>query len=142
MAVLGYKNLWLFEVQKEKYSNSKLDTKIAREYSKQLNQFMEKDKLYLDPELTLVKLAEKMNISSKQLSQIINQIEHTNYSQYIARYRIEEAKKHLENPDYNNYKISAIAYESGFNSISSFNATFKNITKITTIDYRELFMKK
>lgn len=142
MAILGYKNLWLFEMQKEKYSNSTLNTKIAREYSNQLNQFMEKDKLYLDPELTLVKLAEKMNISSKQLSQIINQIEHTNYSQYIARYRIEEAKKHLENPDYNNYKISAIAYESGFNSISSFNATFKNITKITAIDYRELFMKK
>ncbi|MBA0882823.1 helix-turn-helix domain-containing protein [Flavobacterium undicola] len=142
MAVLGYKNLWLFEMQKEKYSNSTLNTKIAREYSHQLNQFMEKDKLYLDPELTLVKLAEKMNISSKQLSQIINQIEHTNYSQYIARYRVEEAKKYLENPDYNNYKISAIAYESGFNSISSFNTTFKNITKTTAIDYRELFMKK
>lgn len=142
MAIVGYRNLWLFEDKKVKYSNSTLDSTFTKECLIQLHQFMEKDKLYLDPELTLVKLAEKIGISSKQLSQIINQIEHTNYSQYIAKYRVEEAKKHLENPDYNNYKISAIAYESGFNSISSFNATFKKITKITAIDYRELFIKK
>jgi AraC-like DNA-binding protein len=142
LAILGYKNLWLFEDEKKKYTNSTLDNKKASEYSKQLNQFMENDKLFLDSELTLVKLAERMNISSKQLSQIINQIENTNYSQYIAKYRIEQAKKYLTNPDYHNYKIAAIAFESGFNSISSFNITFKNLTNTTPIDYRESYTKK
>jgi AraC-like DNA-binding protein len=142
LAILGYKNLWLFEDEKKKYTNSTLDNKKASEYSKQLNQFMENDKLFLDSELTLVKLAERMNISSKQLSQIINQIENTNYSQYIAKYRIEQAKKYLTNPYYHNYKIAAIAFESGFNSISSFNITFKNLTNTTPIDYRESYTKK
>lgn len=142
MAVFGCRNLWLFEEKKVKYFNSTLDSTIAKEYLMQLQQFMKKEKLYLDPELTLVKLAEKIGISSKQLSQIINQIEHTNYSQYIAKYRVDEAKKHLENPNYNNYKISAIAYESGFNSISSFNIIFKKFTNTTAIEYRETFIKK
>lgn len=142
LAILGYKNLWLFEDEKKKYADSTLDNKKASEYSKQLNQFMENDKLFLDPELTLVKLAERMNISSKQLSQIINQIENTNYSQYIAKYRVEQAEKYLKNPDYHNYKIAAIAFESGFNSISSFNITFKNLTNTTPIDYRESYIKK
>jgi AraC-like DNA-binding protein len=142
LAILGSTNLWLFEDEKKKYSTSTLDNKKAGEYSNQLNQFMENDKLFLDPELTLVKLAERMNISSKQLSQIINQIENTNYSQYIAKYRVEEAKKKLKTPDFYNYKIATIAFESGFNSISSFNDTFKKLTNTTAIDYRESFIKK
>lgn len=140
-AILGYRNLWLFEDKKDKYSNSTLDNENAKVYSNLLNQFMERDKLFLNPELTLAKLAERMNISSKQLSQIINQSENTNYSQYIAKYRIEEAKGYLRNPDFHNYKIAAIAEESGFNSISSFNTTFKRITNTTAIDYRESFIK-
>ncbi|MFE3872212.1 helix-turn-helix domain-containing protein [Flavobacterium sp. ZS1P70] len=142
LAILGCQNLWIFEDEKKKYTNSTLDNTKASEYHKQLNQFMENDKLFLDPELTLVKLAERMNISSKQLSQIINQIENTNYSQYIAKYRVEEAKKKLKTPDFYNYKIAAIAFESGFNSISSFNDTFKKLTNTTAIDYRESFIKK
>ncbi|WP_300978691.1 AraC family transcriptional regulator [Flavobacterium sp.] len=142
LAILGNNNLWIFDVEKKKYTNSTLDDKKASEYSKQLKQFMEIDKLFLDPELTLVKLADRMNISSKQLSQIINQIENTNYSQYIAKYRIEQAKKKLTNPNYHNYKIAAIAFESGFNSISSFNITFKNLTNTTPLEYRESYSKK
>lgn len=142
LAIFGCQNLWLFEDEKKKYTNSTLDNTKASEYYKQLNQFMEKDKLFLDSELTLAKLAKKMNISSKQLSQIINQIENTNYSQYIAKYRVEQAEAYLKNPDYHNYKIAAIAFESGFNSISSFNITFKNLTNTTPIDYRESYIKK
>jgi AraC-like DNA-binding protein len=142
LAILGCQNLWIFEDEKKKYTNSTLDNTKASEYYKQLNQFMENDKLFLDPELTLLKLAKRMNISSKQLSQIINQIENTNYSQYIAKYRVEQAETYLKNPDYQNYKIAAIAFESGFNSISSFNITFKNLTNTTPIDYRESYIKK
>lgn len=142
LAILGCQNLWIFEDEKKKYTNSTLDNTKASEYYKQLNQFMENDKLFLDPELTLVKLAKRMNISSKQLSQIINQIENTNYSQYIAKYRVEQAETYLKNPDYQNYKIAAIAFESGFNSISSFNITFKNLTNTTPIDYRESYIEK
>jgi AraC-like DNA-binding protein len=88
----------------------------------------------------LTKLSIVIGISSKQLSQIINQIENINYSQYVAMYRIEEAKRLLILPEYKHYKISTVAYESGFNNISSFNAAFKKISNTTAIEYRKFFL--
>lgn len=137
MLVYGLNNLWLFLPNKEKYAESNLDLEKANEYYKKLKKLIEIDKLYLDPELSLTKLSKLIGISSKELSQVINQIKKINYSQYIAYYRVEEAKKRLKNPKYKNYKISSIAYESGFNSISSFNNTFKKITNTTAVKYRD-----
>ncbi|KAG1657629.1 putative HTH-type transcriptional regulator [Nymphon striatum] len=103
----------------------------------QLDQLMDGEKLFLDPDLTLSKTSERLGISTKLLSQAINQVHKKNYSQYIANYRVEEAKRLLKSKEYANYKISAIAYDSGFNSISSFNTTFKKQTQITAIEYRQ-----
>lgn len=137
LAIFGYRNLWLFEPGKEKYSNSTLKNETALSYAATLNELMSNDKPYLDTELTLVKLARLMNIPPKQLSQVINQAENSNYSQYITKYRIEEAKKKLTDPGFAHYKISAIAYDSGFNSISSFNIAFRKFANTTAIEYRE-----
>lgn len=141
LTIIGSRNFSLFEDEKEKYSNSTLDIKKANEHFNQLNELMKKEKLFLDPELTLVKLAYKVCVTPKQLSQIINQIENENYSQYIAKYRIEEAMRCLKDSKYSNYKIAAIAYESGFNSISSFNVAFKKATSTTALEYRESINK-
>lgn len=142
LTIVGSNNLGLFEDEKKKYFNSTLDVTKASQHFNLLNELMKKDKLFLDPELTLVKLAQRINVSPKELSQIINQIENKNYSQYIAKYRIEEAMKYLKNPKYTNYKIATIAFESGFNSISSFNVAFKKIANCTAIDYRESNIQK
>ena len=101
------------------------------------NKLMTDEKLFLDPELTLIKTSERLGISSKLVSQAINQVYKKNYSQYIADYRVEEAKSRLHSTEYANYKISAIAYDCGFNSISSFNSTFKKLTRITAVEYRQ-----
>ena len=138
LSLYAFNNLWLFMPEKEKYSNSSLNKENASEQYQKLKEAIEKDKLYLNTELSLTRLSKLIGISSKQLSQIINQIEKKNYSQFIATYRIEEAKRLLKDPNYSNYKISAIAYESGFNSISSFNSTFKKVTNTTAIKFREL----
>ncbi len=130
-------HLWIFKSEKVKYSTSNLSIHEVNQYHEKLKRIIEKDQIYLDTELTLTKLSKLVGVSSKQLSQIINQTQNINYSRYIANYRVEEAKRLLENPDYNHYKISAIAYESGFNSISSFNNAFKKITNTTAIKFRE-----
>ena len=140
LSILALKNTSLFTVENEKYSNSNLSYDKATKYMEQLNMLMEKDKLFINPELTLTKLSTVIGISSKELSQIINQIENTNYSQYVSMFRVEEAKRLLRLPEYKHYKISAIAYESGFNSISSFNATFKKLLNTTAIEYRQSFL--
>ena len=130
-------NLSLFQAEPVKYANSNVAaTEVAQQYKK-LKALMEEKKLYLDSELSLSKLSTVLGISSKQLSQVINQTESVNFSQYIANYRIAEAKNLLKNPKYSDCKIAAIAYESGFNSISAFNAAFKKRTHTTASKFRE-----
>jgi len=137
LSIYALNNLWIFKSTKIKYSKSSLSINEVTLFYGKLKKIVEEEKVYLDTELTLVKLSEQVGISSKQLSQIINQTQKVNYSQYIANYRIEEAKRLLKNPDYKLYKISAIAYECGFSSISSFNSVFKKITNTTAIKFRE-----
>lgn len=120
-----------------KYANSNLDVIEIAAHMQKINQYIEQQKPYLDPDLTLVKLSQQLGISRKELSQTINQSEGKNYSSYIAKLRIEEAKRLLALPQYSNYKISAIAYESGFNSLSSFNTYFKKIVGKTAQEYRK-----
>ncbi|WP_299439532.1 helix-turn-helix domain-containing protein [uncultured Aquimarina sp.] len=137
LSIWALKNPFLFQIENEKYANSSLSNENAITYLKKLTDLMEKERLFLDPEITLTKLSNRIGITSKQLSQVINQNKNENYSQFVARYRIEEAKRLLSLPEYHNYKISAIAYESGFNSISSFNTAFKKLANTTAVQYRQ-----
>ena len=135
--IWALKKPFLFKINKEKYSNSTLSYTESAHHVDLLDALMINEKLFLDPELTLTKTSNRLGISTKQLSQAINQVYKKNYSQYIADFRVDEAKRLLHLPEYANYKISAIAYDSGFNSISSFNTTFKKLTKVTAIEYRQ-----
>ena len=135
--IWALKNPFLFKINKEKYSNSSLSYEESVRNIDQLDKLMKGEKLFLDPDLTLAKTSAQLNITTKQLSQAINQVYKKNYSQYIADFRVEEAKRLLHSAEYANYKISAIAYDSGFNSISSFNTTFKKLTQTTAIEYRQ-----
>lgn len=120
-----------------KYANSSLSDQDVRTYWQQLRQYIEAEQPYLDPELSLAKLSEQLGRSSKELSQVINQTTGQNYSRYIASLRVEAAKAMLRQPDYEAYTIAAIAYESGFSSLSSFNAYFKKLVGTTAKAYRE-----
>ncbi|WP_299242297.1 helix-turn-helix transcriptional regulator [uncultured Aquimarina sp.] len=137
LLIYALRNPFLFKIENKKYANSSLNNENAKVYLDQLTYLMEKEKLFLDPKITLTKLSSKIGITSKQLSQVINQNKKENYSQFIARYRIAEAKRLLKLPEYQNYKISSIAYDCGFNSISSFNTAFKKLTNTTAIQFRE-----
>lgn len=129
-------NPFLFKIEVERYGQSTLEQDEIIELSVKLKGLMTSEKLYLDPDLSLGKLSKKMGVSSKRLSQVINQSENINYSKFISTYRVAEAKKRLVADEYSHLKISAIAYDSGFNSLSSFNAAFKNITSMTAVQYR------
>ena len=133
---------FLFRVETEKYGQSTLEQNEIVQLSTTLKQLMASENLYLDPDLTLGKLSRKMGISSKRLSQVINQSENINYSKFITNYRVLEAKKRLVADEYRHLKISAIAYDSGFNSVSSFNSAFKSITSTTAVQYRNAAMQK
>lgn len=135
-AFWALKNPFLFRVETEKYANSGLGQNELEIHMIALEKLMEDEKSYLNPELTLTILSKKIGISSKQLSQVINQAEGVNYSQYIVSLRISEVQRRLKSGEFQHYKIAAIAYDSGFNSISSFNTAFKKHTNQTAVQYR------
>jgi len=120
-----------------KYGQNMTDVSIYYDYQKQLNQIMEKEKLFLLPELSLDDLASKLNIPPKQLSQTIHLCFNQNFNYYINHHRVEEAKRLMESDKQNKKKLFAILNEAGFNSKSVFNESFKKITGLTPKDYRQ-----
>ena len=99
-------------------------------------QMLEK-KAYLDNDLNLIKLAALVSITPHQLSYTINQGFKVNFFQFVNGYRIEKAKSLLLDNKMNKYSILGIAYESGFNSKTTFYNTFKKITGETPTNYKE-----
>jgi AraC-like DNA-binding protein len=90
-----------------------------------LNRLMQYEKAYLDNELSLPQLAEKMAISPQDLSYLINESYGENFFSFINRHRVEEVKRLLLTEKYDQFNILGIAYQAGFNSKTTFNAAFK-----------------
>lgn len=120
-----------------KYANKKIPEAQADSSVSKLENLMKTEELYKNPDLKLSDLAVKMNISSHQLSQLLNDNLGKNFSIYINEYRINEACERILNGTH--LKIEEIGYEVGFNSKSTFFTTFKKIKNTTPLLYREAF---
>ncbi len=115
-------------VQKGKYQKSYLAPARAAEISGKVLQLMDREKLYLKPELTLSELADRLSVSANDLSQVINREMNKSFFDFINEYRVQEAKKLLSSPKYNHLSVLGIALDAGFNSKSAFyNAFNKHI---------------
>lgn len=120
----------------QKYANSTLTKEEAETIMAKLKMVMEVERLYIDPEITLPKVATKFQIRPHKLSQVINQQLNMTFNEYINSYRIKEIKSIMKLPEYQNLKIASIAFDYGFNTISSFNTAFKKFTNFTPSQYR------
>ena len=98
---------------------------------------MDNKKPFLDPELSLFKLASQLDISSHLLSYVINNGCDENFHQFINRYRIEEAKKMIQDSGMQHLSLMGIAFEVGFNSKTVFNTTFKKSTNQTPSEFKK-----
>ncbi|MGM0625755.1 MAG: helix-turn-helix domain-containing protein [Bacteroidota bacterium] len=97
---------------------------------------MEKEKPYLDPKLSIFEFSKALKINKTYISRVINDKMNENFSNFINRYRVEEAKKYLKAAEYENYTIEGIAHTVGFNSKASFNNAFKKYTGMTPSVYK------
>ncbi len=130
--------LKLFDVLlKPKYEKYRLSKEDADSYLIKLQEFMEKEKPYLEPEINIVELSEKIHIHTRHLSQIINDSLNQNFYDFINSYRIKEAIKYLSNPLQNKMTILEILYAAGFNSKSTFYKVFREYTGLTPTEYRK-----
>jgi AraC-like DNA-binding protein/glycerol-3-phosphate cytidylyltransferase-like family protein len=99
-------------------------------------------KIYTSSQLTLEKLAKKLNTNRTYLSEAINSHYQTNYSSWISNIRMSAARKLLIDPNYDHYSIEGISKEVGFSSISSFNTLFKKFTGLTPSQFKKERLKQ
>ncbi|RYU95289.1 AraC family transcriptional regulator [Emticicia agri] len=119
----------------DKYANKKIGDEQATALVQKLEQLLQTQELYKDPDLKLNDLSKRINISGHQLSQLLNYNLGKSFSTYINEYRINEAcKMIIEQP---NLTLEAIGYEVGFNSKSTFYTTFKKLRYTTPMLYKE-----
>lgn len=102
----------------------------------ELLEIMNTKKPFLESDLSLVKLAMILNISSHQLSYLINKGFEENFYQFINSFRVEEAKKLILDPKKSHLTMLGIGFEVGFNSKTVFNTTFKKITGLTPSEFK------
>ncbi len=119
------------------YQKSGLTDKEAGNYLDTLLHIMETDKLYLNSELNLRDLAERLSISTHNLSEVLNTGLNKSFYDFVNHYRVEEVKRRLADKESQKYSLLAIAYDSGFNSKSSFNTVFKKYNGTTPSLYRQ-----
>ena len=99
--------------------------------------YMVDKKPYLNAELTLSDLAKDLDISRSQLSQLINDGIGENFYDFVNKYRVDEVKRLMTDPQAENYNLLGIALEAGFKSKSTFNLVFKRFTGLTPTEYRK-----
>ncbi len=122
---------------RQKYETYRIDDDTAEKMLEELKVYMEKEKPYKNSAVTMQDVADAVNLSPHNLSQIINLHLNRNFYNFINDYRIEEAKKMLKNPEYESKTILEIAYESGFNAKTTFNSVFKKQTGMTPSQFRK-----
>ena len=98
---------------------------------------MTEKELFKNPNLKVSDLARAINVSGHQLSQVLNDNIQKNFTLFVNEYRINEACNILSQQK--NMTIEAIGNEVGFNSKSTFFATFKKIKCTTPSAYQQSF---
>lgn len=111
--------------------------KIKPELIEQVTRYMETEKPYLTPALTLEKLAGQMRLQPRLLSNIINRHFDCNFFEFINSYRVEEAKRMLADGKHADKTMLDIMLDVGFNSKATFNTLFKKKAGMTPSEYRK-----
>ncbi len=106
---------------------------------KRIQVALEEEKLFTDPRLTVGRLGKSLNEPTHQVSKALNAYFRKTFPEVLNSYRIEAAKGMLTHQDFQHLSIEAIAYESGFQSLSAFYAAFKKSNQLTPAQYRKQF---
>jgi len=84
-------------------------------------------------ELSLKQVAKAVNTSTFYFCKLFKKVTGINFTDYLCRIRIEKSKNLLLNP---NLRVSEIAFEVGFQSLTHFNRVFKRILGQSPTKYR------
>jgi len=125
----------LVEAVEAAYTTSTLNKLDSEALVLKLRQLLEVEKLYVEDNLSLGSLADKMEITNHQLSELINTRFKKSFSQLLREYRITEAKRLLvEEPK---ASVLSIGLSTGFTSQSNFYTAFKELTGMAPGNFRK-----
>lgn len=117
-----------------KYCNNSISLEILKKHSEKIINSLITEQLYLEEDLTLDDLSEKIGLPSHTISQVMSTVLNTNFNKLINGYRTNHAKELLLSGD--DISIISVCYKSGFNSKSVFNTTFKQVTGKTPTQFK------
>ncbi len=115
--------------------NSLLDIKL-RQAATGIKALMDEQKVYKNPHLALRELSNGLNMPSYIVTKALNEVLGVNFYDLVNKYRVEEAKRLLINPNYDRFTILRVASDDGFNSKTTFNSVFRKFTVVTPSYYR------
>lgn len=118
-----------------RYKHSGLKKEEAEGHLQELLAYMKDERPYLNGKLSLKEVADYLDISINHLSQVINEQLGKSFFDFVNVYRVEEIKRLLNDSKHKEFTLLALAYDSGFNSKSSFNSIFKKLTDTTPSEY-------
>ena len=120
----------------DNYSTSFLSPEMAANYISQIEQYFLDEQAFVNPELSLDVLSKALHIPRHYFSPLFNQYIGKSFYSYVAEQRIAYATRRLKE-EHGRLKIESLAYESGFNSKTSFNRYFKQFTGITPLQFMQ-----
>ncbi|MCP4213143.1 MAG: helix-turn-helix domain-containing protein [bacterium] len=141
---IGFKKYRLHHKLKKKYRNSTLNPNKTESILKKLNYLFEIKEIYKDDALSIRRLARKLKIKPRVLSQIINEQLNRSFSDLVNSHRIEAAKRILNGTATGTFSgviesILDVGLEVGFNSKATFNRAFKKNTGLSPSRYKEKY---
>lgn len=103
----------------------------------QLERMLERDRIYLEEDLTISSLAARLGTGEHVLRQAINRgMGYRNFNDFLHSWRIREACEELARPEQARQPVMAIAMKVGYGSVGAFNRAFKARVGMTPTDYR------
>lgn len=103
---------------------------------------VEVNRYYQDPGLNLSSLAEKLGLPPHELSRVINTVFKKSFTDFINEYRVMAAARKMQDPAYDHITLLGIAFESGFNSKTTFNRIFKQMAGKSPTEYKNHLEKQ
>jgi len=118
---------------------SELPAGESTELEGAIRSLLMKSQLYLDTNLNLERLAKRLHVPARALSEAINQTQNMNVSQYVNGFRLQHAAKLLE---VSNLNVTQVMDQSGFLTRSNFYREFERVYALSPIEYRKRYLGK
>ena len=140
---LGIKGYLVMKYQQVTLKNNsvKLPAAVLDQTILALKKAMEKDAVYLNPDLNLAMLSKYTGIPAKTISAVINQHLNKSFNEFVNEYRVEAFKEKVQQPKMNSLTFAGIASECGFNSQATFQRTFKQVTGLSPSEFKNQLLQ-